>query len=264
MRRLASILYSDFALYDKYLTGCILFAIFSRSRWFDRSYIDFLDLDVTETPEGPYGYIESGTRHQKAGTSSLKKALVMPLVTPIYGSTDKPWALQFWDVLQQCNIVDANPFGALCRAPLKDGSLGRRPLDSSEISNFACSILAVESERKIISLACKATTLAWASRYGLSEDARVLLGHHERQSKPLAVYSRDMLTGPIKQYESMLLIIGDNTFAPDATRSGLMKAALQEPPVIKIEDTKSEFEVPQLNAAGSQFGMGPPGSYRRL
>ena len=100
------------------------------SVWFDRSYIDFLDLDVTETPEGPYGYVESGT-----------------------------------------NIVDANPLGALCRAPLKDGSLGQRPLDSSEISNFACSVLAVASERKITSHAFKATTLAWASRYGLSEDA---------------------------------------------------------------------------------------------
>ncbi len=105
VRRLELILYGDFALYDKYLTGCILFAIFSRSRWSDLNYIDFLDLDVTETPEGPYRYVERGTKHQKAGTSALKKALVMPLVTPIYGTIDKPWALQFWDMTYYNNAT---------------------------------------------------------------------------------------------------------------------------------------------------------------
>ncbi len=78
------------------------------------------------------------------------------------------------------------------------------------------------------------------------------------QSKSLAVYSRDMLTGPIRQYESILLTIRNNTFAPDATRSGLMKNALQEPPVIKIEDTDSEFELPKFNAADSRFGLESP------
>ena len=191
VRRLESILHGDFGLYDTYLTGCILFAIFSRSRWSDLNYLDFLELDVTETPEGPYGYLESGARHQKAGTSALNKATVMPLVVPIYGTTAKPWALKFWEVLQLCDIdVSAQPFGALCRAPLRDGNLGRRPLYSSEISTFACLILDVDAERRNTSHSFKATTLAWASRFGLAEDARVLLGHHELPSKPLAVYSR--------------------------------------------------------------------------
>ena len=219
-----------------------------------------MDLDATDTPDGPYGYIESGTRHQKAGTSSLKKSLVMPLVAPIVGTTNKPWGLQFFEILKQCNIdIDANAFGALCRAPLRDGSLGRRPLDSSEISAFVCSVLDVSAERRIRSRAVKATTIAWSARYSLSEDARVLLGRQEHQPKPLAVYSRDMLTRPIKQYESMLLTIRNDAYDPDATRSGLMRTTAQDPPVVKIEDTESEFEMPKFAPAVEPMGLEPSG-----
>lgn len=231
VRKLEAFLFSDSDLYDRYLTGCILFAIFSRSRWSDLNYLDFLELDVTETPEGPYGYIESGAKFQKAGTSSLKKALVMPLVVPIiHGTLKTPWALRFWEILKECGVdVDASPFGALCRAPLKDGRLGKRPIDTEEVSKFLCNVLGLEGEQRTSSHSFKATTLAWASRFGMEEDARVLLGHHEHQS-----------TRPIKLYESMLLTIRNDAFAPDTTRSGFSREPVVQQPVIKIEDTDEE------------------------
>ena len=74
----------------------------------------------------------------------------------------------------------------------------------------------------------------------MEEDARVLLGHHEHPSKPLAVYSRDMLSRPLKLYESMLLSVRMGAFQPDTSRSGWTSPRMPAKDVIKIEDTDSE------------------------
>lgn len=65
VRKFESVLDSGCALYDKYLAGCILFAIFFRSRWSDLNFLDFLELDVTDTPEGPYTDTSKAERNTK-------------------------------------------------------------------------------------------------------------------------------------------------------------------------------------------------------
>ncbi len=40
----------------------------------------------------PFGFVESSTRHQKTGTSVLKKAMQMPPVCPVLGVSDVEWA----------------------------------------------------------------------------------------------------------------------------------------------------------------------------
>ena len=119
--------------------------------------------------------------------------------------------------------VDAEPFGAVCRAPTHDGALCRRSCTTEEIGNFANKFLKVGSEDSISSHSFKHTTLAWCSSYGLDESARTLLGHHELQgTKAMAVYSRDMLTRPLQLYCSMLANIRQDHFRPDESRTSRM------------------------------------------
>lgn len=220
VRALEDLLFSQANVHDRYISGCILFAIFSRSRWSDLSYLDWIALDVVETSLGLVGFVESSTKFQKTGTSALKKAMQMPLVAPIGGVTDRLWAVEWFTVLKKVGLdPDAKPFGALCRPPTGTG-LGVRPITTSEIAEFLNSALSIPSEERVTSHSMKTTTLVWAARYGLDESTRTLLGHHELQSQSLACYSRDMLSRPLAEYEAMLLNIKRNNFMPDETRSG--------------------------------------------
>ena len=211
-------------LNDKYIMGCCLFALYSRSRWSDLYIymLDDLDLDVCNTNEGPFGYVESSTRFQKTGNTATKRRLSMPLVAPIEGVTDVGWALIWFEVLDAVGFRhDASPVGALCRPPAGEGFL-RRSVTSTEIGDFMNLVLGLEGHDVFSSHSLKSTTLSWAAKYGLSEPTRTLLGHHELGSKSLTCYSRDMLARPLAEYQSMLMNIKGGHFKPDLSRSGWM------------------------------------------
>ena len=82
-QRLERFMFADKHLHDKYVCGCLLFALYSRSRWSDLSYLDELAFDVAYHRTETVGFIESSTRHQKTSSSAVKKALQMPLVCPL-------------------------------------------------------------------------------------------------------------------------------------------------------------------------------------
>ena len=75
--------------------------------------------------------------------------------------------------------------------------------------------------------------MSWASKCGLPEDVRTLLGHQELsskgKSKSLATYSRDMLSRPLKFYIEMLDQIRRDFFRPDMSRSGWMSSSFRVP-----------------------------------
>ena len=211
---------SDFSVFDRYISGCILFAIYSRSRWSDLAFLSDLCLDTAETELGLVGFVEGSTKFQKTGATALKRAMQMPLVAPIRGVSDKSWAVEWFKILEQVQFdVSAKPVGAVCRPPT-NGTLGTRHLSSEEIGDFLNHMLGLHGENVVTSHCMKATTLTWCAKYGLDEPARTLLGHHELQSQSLACYSRDMLSRPLALYESMLLNIRTGQFLPDETRSG--------------------------------------------
>ena len=213
-------LVSDLNIFDRYIAGCILFAIYSRSRWSDLAFLSDLTLDTTETELGLVGFVEGSTRFQKTSTTALKRAMQMPLVAPIRGVTERLWAVEWFDILKQVQFnLTAKPIGAVCRPPT-NGMLGTRHLSSEEVGDFLNHVLGLTGERVVTSHCMKTTTLTWCAKYGLEEPARTLLGHHELQSQSLACYSRDMLSRPLALYESMLLNIRSGSFLPDETRSG--------------------------------------------
>lgn len=114
---------------DKYFVGCILFAIFSRSRWSDLKFVDELWVDKQIYKGLLVGYIESKTKYHKTATNLLKKQKFMPLVAPVLGVTRLDWAAHWLDSMAFLKVdIDKKPFGAICRAPRADGVLGERRL----------------------------------------------------------------------------------------------------------------------------------------
>ena len=244
---------SDMNIYDRYIAGCVLFAIYSRSRWSDLAFLSDLALDTTETELGRVGFVEGSTRFQKTGSTALKRAMQMPLVAPICGVTDKLWAVEWFRILDQVQFdVTAEPVGAMCRPPM-NGMLGTRHLSSEEIGDFLNHMLGLHGESVVTSHCMKATTLTWCAKYGLDESARTLLGHHELQSQSLACYSRDMLSRPLALYEAMLLNIRTGHFLPDETRSGrFVRRNTDDAVTVPEEPPRSRIKV---EASPSAFGF---------
>lgn len=90
---------------DKYMIGCILFAIYSRSRWSDLKFVDELWLDKQLYKDLPIGYVESRTKYHKTATSLLKKQRFMPLVSPVLGVTKVDWTMHWFEAMTTL-IVD--------------------------------------------------------------------------------------------------------------------------------------------------------------
>ena len=220
VQRLEKFMFADIHLHDKYICGCILFALYSRSRWSDLSFLDELEFDIAYHRTEIAGFVESSTRHQKTSSSAVKKALQMPLVCPLQGVTKNSWALEWHDILKAVKFdMDRRPIGALCRPPTLEG-LSERSLTSDEAGNFINALLELDGDRAVTSHCLKTTTLTWCSKYGLDEPSRTLLGHHELPSRSLACYSREMLSRPLAHYQAMLRNIREGHFLPDETRSG--------------------------------------------
>ena len=145
----------------------------------------------------------------------------MPLVSPVLGVSDVEWAHIWMEIVMSMGLdLSEVPFGPICRAPRSDGTLSARSVTSEEIGDFLNAALELEGDQCISSHSLKRTTLAWASKYGLPEATRAMLGHHEVPGQSMACYSRDLLARPLSQYQSMLMNIRHGFFLPDASRSG--------------------------------------------
>lgn len=159
-----------------------------------------------------------------------KKLRHMPLVAPVSGATNLDWTELWFNAMDAVGFLhEARPVGALCRAPLASGGLSSRSLSSEEINEFLNRVLNTDSSNRVTSHSLKHTTLSWASKYGLSEPVRTLLGHHELPGRSYAVYSRDVLTRPLQQYCSMLVNLRLGKFLPDTSRALWMLDASSMP-----------------------------------
>ena len=208
---------------DRYYLGCILFALYSRSRWSDMANLATFEFDVIQTSHGPFGFVEGRSRIHKTATSEERKTLYMPFVAPIWGVTSKAWGLNFKAALEEVGMLTKrDPFGPLCRATRPDGTI--RALTSAEGSSMMNGYLKIRpgADIETTSHSLKDTTLVWAARFGMDEHSRLLLGHHSTKENSLACYSRDLLAKPLRELGGMLTSIRTGKFQPDGTRSGWM------------------------------------------
>ena len=213
-------------LIDKFMLGCILFAIYGRCRWADLECVASLDFDIVDIPDGgSFGFVEMRTRVHKTGGTEERKAMFMPYVAPINGVRETPWATIWMETMKKLEIDwSVKNFGAICRAPRSDGGFTKRPITTDEISSMLNRFLGYspKSPCYTTSHSMKTTLLTWSARYGLGEKTRTLLGHHSLREDSLACYSRDLMANPMKELAGMLLNIREGKFRPDLTRSGWM------------------------------------------
>ena len=73
------------SLVDRVACGCMLFCLYSRSRWSDLKKVYVFQADVTESQRKKSGYLECPTRSHKTARLAGKSGLAMPLVAPVWG-----------------------------------------------------------------------------------------------------------------------------------------------------------------------------------
>ena len=158
---------------DRYMVGCILYAVYARCRWSDLRSIHSIEFDVIDTTDGKFGFVEVRSRVHKTGGAEEKKALFMPFVAPTAGVTERPWALAWQEAMAALGFcLWQKPFGAICRAPSASGSFGVRPVSTDEITKMLNGFLGhkVGSAMRVTSHSLKDTLLAWCARYGIDEE----------------------------------------------------------------------------------------------
>ena len=202
---------------DRFLIGGLLFTLFSRSRWSDHKHLDFLVFDLDERREG---FIEAQTFHHKTRNTRKASKRAMPLVCPAVSLAGVDWIGAWFRAGLNLGFEwEARPLGALVLAPCETG-LTKRRCTSSEATRLLRDLLDLDDASGVSSHTLKATTLTWCGKRGLSEAECLLLGHHVTGSKSRAVYSRELLSAPLRAYTALIREICDGDFRPDASRSG--------------------------------------------
>lgn len=216
---------------DVYIVGCWLFALYARARWSDIRYIHkaHLDRPVPLTEGQVIGFFECTTKYHKTSTSMERKARFMPLVCPLLGITGVDWTTPWLGAMASIGLdINQVPVGSLCRALNSSGEITSRHLTTSEVNDLLNHFLKTTEGNRVSSHSLKETSLSWSAKFGIDEDSRTLLGHHELsskgKSKSLATYSRDMLSRPLMFYCQMLSAVRSKDFQPDLSRSGWMGA----------------------------------------
>eukprot|EP00435_Cladocopium_sp_Y103_P004289 s4507_g1.t1 len=228
MKRLEILCKTSPSVYDRYYIGCLLLACYARAR----------------------------LRVHKTSTSEERKAMYMPFVAPIQGVESFCWAIEWKDALIELGLLTGfEPHGAICRAPTVSGGFTKRPLTSVEASDMLNDYLGIgkASLEATSSHSLKATTLVWAARYGIGDGNRSILGHHALKENSLACYSRDLLSLPLRELETMMLSIRTGSFDPDGTRSGWMASTWDE----HGERPQGEVPAPDLPKASGPESVVP-------
>eukprot|EP00435_Cladocopium_sp_Y103_P056640 s605_g19.t1 len=207
--------------WDRLLSGMILLAVYSRSRWSDLQQAESCLLDTDDS--GVLSYIELRISDHKTKFAAAFKNCFLHACAPALGVTSDPW-IEEWVAVRQSLGVDFEQGHLTMPAPSADGKPSVRPLSSEEMKNWTHLLLKSMdidfSDRRITSHSCKCTLLSWASKRGLPWEDRMILGGHTSAFKSALVYSRDSLWRPLRMLERLLLEVRCKAFIPDANRSG--------------------------------------------
>ena len=90
-------------LVDRYAAGCLLFAVYSRSRISDLRKVKGWFLDFACLVSHGQGYLECSTRSHKTAKDVAACGLAMPLIAPALGLGQVSWAVTFSKVAAAVN-----------------------------------------------------------------------------------------------------------------------------------------------------------------
>lgn len=207
---------------DRLLAGHLLHLLYSRCRWSDLLAVQSLMIDS----EGIY--MELQTQTHKGAKATDMKAKLLPLVAPCMGVTSSNWAQIYVSLRESCGLYgpDNNPTHMMS-AP--DGDSGdkwlARYVTSEEGADFLRALLNKRKSagRRISTHSMKSTAISWTSKYGLSMETRAVLARHSSSlSNPTVLYSRDIISSALREFDVALAAIRCKSFEPDRTRSGMI------------------------------------------
>ncbi|CAE7170723.1 unnamed protein product, partial [Symbiodinium necroappetens] len=172
---------------DRYAAGCALTCVYLRARIGDLKCVKSVVFDqVEEGEDGFAGYVELSTDSHKTRMTGGRQGVVLALAGPAKGLGPGVWASDFRDV----------------------------PIDAGSAAVWIQSLLRQEGPQ-------------WPRIHGAQlqvHDPGV--GCSGRSPCSVAItYSRDALAGPLRELDRVMSLIRKKEFDPDATRSGLLRAA---------------------------------------
>ena len=231
------------SIIDRVACGCMLFCLYSRSRWSDLKKIYGFQSDIAEQFGKISGYIECRTRSHKTARLVARSGLAMPLVAPIWGVTSPPWGLTFLRLCESANRplmkIDLAP---LLVAPTPEGQWTDRAVTTTEAGKWLRNLLRtfLPSTEHTTIHTMKATPLSWCTKWGVDPYDRQLLGHHATGKASAECYGRDNLAKPLREFETVLQQIRTRAFVPDATRSGMMQTSEVTDPIENFQGTQPD------------------------
>ena len=209
---------------DRFAAGVFLFQIYARNRWSDIRFVRSFEWDFLQVQGQTEGYIEARSKDVKQSNRKKKQTLFMPLVAPVRGVHPTiVWGVAWKDVASKVGRrFDVAPLGPLLPAVDAEGKWLKRTVDSQEASAWLTQLLRKRdpSMERVTTHSLKHTPLGWLSKYGIYGETQTLLSHHSTGALSTLAYSRDALSGPLRQFERLLKQIRLGAFSPDSTRSG--------------------------------------------
>lgn len=221
-------------LVDRVACGCLLFCLYSRSRWSDLKRIYSFVEDVLERDGKISGYIECRTRTHKTARLVSRSGAAMPLVAPVWGVTSPPWGLSLARLFRAADRpIEAIDQGPMLLAPRPDGSWSDRAVTTTEAGKWLRRLLSQMNPDAAHATAhsLKSTPLSWCAKWGLDPEVRLILGHHKTGKASAECYGRDNLSKPLRDFDLVLQQIRTKAFVPDSTRSGMLQQPAREDPL---------------------------------
>ena len=212
-------------VFDRVGAGYLLLCLYGRCRHSDLANVNH----VVHNHDDSSGYVEVFTRCHKTARGAVKKATFLPILIPVVGVTQENWVEKLRNLMFECGIIfDGLIQGPVLRPPVSAHSevLCKRGLTSDECGRLLRILLDLPIDRPgkgvpgVTSHSLKATGLSWATKYGLGEYDRAVLGRHSSTtSSASAIYARDLAFPSVLKFESVLSSIRNKTFRPDAARN---------------------------------------------
>ena len=207
---------------DRLLCGHSLHLLYGRARWSDLLAVQHVFMDECEK------YFELQTQLHKGTKSADTRSKLLPVVSPCEGAVAGNWVKIYLALREECGLgLPMEDPDHMVPAPMDEsGKCWRnRYLTSEEGAEFLRLVLGVpkKSGRRISSHSLKSTTMSWASKFGISLESRAILARHASSiSNPTVLYSRDLISPVLREYDAMLQSIRMEGFEPDKTRSGMI------------------------------------------
>ena len=214
--------------YESLLAGGLCFMLFARARHSDACRAKDLAFDFGARTFTT-GYVECAVLNPKQSRAASQGNRLLPMAAPVLGLEERPWALSWTSARQAWGLTCAGDLADdfILPAMSANGRLLQAHLTSAEVTRWLRAILSQDPRAnqdhllQLTSHSLKVTLLSWTAKVFVGWDNQTLLGYHSLGvNKSALSYSRDALSGPLRELEKVLTLVRAGQFDPDDTRSG--------------------------------------------